>query len=210
MMKEISINRQLTPMNLSHIDAVVAVHLAAFDGFTLSILGEGFLKEFYTGVLDDPTGMAFVILDQQNLVGFVAGSAQPNGFYRRLLYKRWWRFGVAALPAVLSKPRIFPRVLRAFSMPHEPLPHPNCATLMSIAVNPALQGYGAGKGLVKAFLEEAAARGLDSVNLKTDANDNDKVNQFYIKMGFELYRTFTTPEGRLMHEYVYCLDNYQS
>jgi ribosomal protein S18 acetylase RimI-like enzyme len=197
----------ITPMNTNHIDDVVAIHLAAFDGFTLSILGEGFLKEFYMGVLDDPTGVAYVITDQQDLVGFVAGSTQPKGFYRRMLTRKWWRFGFAALPSVFVNPRIIPRVLRAFSMPNEPLPHPNCATLMSIAVNPALQGRGAGKQLVTGFLDSALSRDVEAVNLKTDAENNDKVNQFYIKMGFELFRTFSTPEGRLMNEYVYYLEN---
>ena len=195
-------------MGVFHVGEVVDVHLAAFQGFTLSILGARFLKEFYKGVLHDPTGIAFVIADQQDLVGFVAGSTQPNGFYRRLLVRKWWRFGFAALPAVLSNPRLLPRILRALSMPNEPLPHPNCATLMSIAVNPALQSQGAGKRLVSAFLEEAATRGLEAVSLKTDAEGNEKVNQFYINSGFELFRTFSTPEGRLMNEYVFYLGNY--
>jgi ribosomal protein S18 acetylase RimI-like enzyme len=203
-------NQKITQMQVDNIGNVVAVHLAAFQRFTLSILGPRFLMEFYKAVLKDPTGIAFVLTEQEKLVGFVAGSAQPNGFYRRLLARKWWRFGFAALPAVLSNPRIFPRVLRAFSMPHESLPHPKCATLMSIAVNPALQGYGAGQQLVKAFLDESVKRGLKAVNLKTDAKNNEKVNQFYINSGFELFRTFSTPEGRLMNEYVYYLDDYQS
>lgn len=196
---------EIQSMGVLHVEDVVDVHMRAFQGFTLSILGARFLKEFYTGLLDDPTGLAFVFLGNQEMVGFVAGSAHPNGFYRRLLVRRWWRFGFAALPAVLSKPKIFPRVLRAFSMPHELLPHPNCGTLMSIAVNPTLQGNGVGKQLVYAFLEEAEARGLDAVNLKTDAKDNNKVNQFYNKMGFKLHRTYSTSDGRVMNEYVYYL-----
>ena len=198
---------KIKPMQVNHIDDIVAVHLAAFPGFTLSCLGPPFLKEFYTGVIDDPTGIAFVSIDQQNLVGFVTGSAQPNGFYRRLLRKRWWRFGIAAIPAVISNSKIVPKLLRAFSMPNEKLPHPNCATLMSIAVEPALQRQGAGKQLVEAFLKESLVRGVEAVNLKTDAECNDWVNQFYINMGFYLHRTFTTPEGRVMNEYVYYLGN---
>jgi GNAT superfamily N-acetyltransferase len=198
-------DQEILMMKPHHIDDVVAVHLKAFPGFTLSCLGARFLKEFYSGVIEDPTGINFVFIDQQNLVGFVAGSAQPNGFYRRLLRKRWWRFGIAALPAVISNPKIFPKLFRAFSMSKEKLPHPNCATLMSIAVDPALQGHGAGKQLVEAFLKESLVRGVEAVNLKTDAECNDWVNQFYINMGFDLHRTFTTPEGRVMNEYVYYL-----
>ena len=78
-------NRVITSMQDNHIDDVVAVHLAAFHGFTLSILGARFLKEFYKCVLQDTTVIAFVVTVQGNLVGFVTGSDQPNGFFRRLV-----------------------------------------------------------------------------------------------------------------------------
>ena len=207
MMANIEYKQQINTMNSSHVDDVVAVHLKAFHGFTLSYMGERFLKEFYTGVIDDPTGIAFVLEDHQNLIGFVAGSTKPNGFYRRLLVKKWWRFGIAAFPAVLSKPRILPRLFRALKMPNEKLPYPNCATLMSIGVDPSLQRQGSGKHLVEVFIKESKERGVEAVNLKTDAECNDRVNQFYTNKGFKLFRTFTTPEGRVMNEYVYFLGN---
>ena len=193
----------VSSMNKNQISGVVDVHLEAFPGFFLSFLGKQFLKEFYIGVIEDPSGIARVVADGQALIGFVAGITQPSGFYRRLLMKRWWRFGLAAIPAVIKKPAIIPRLFRAFSRPATPLPCENCGTLMSIAVRPQAEGGGVGRKLGEAFLFEAQKRGLSAVNLTTDALDNDRVNRFYQRLGFEKFRTFTTPEGRLMNEYVF-------
>ena len=76
---------------------------------------------------------------------------------------------------------------------------------MSIAVEPTYQGQGIGKELVRAFLEEAKMRGLKYVNLTTDAVDNERVNHFYQKLGFQVHRSCVTPEGRKMNEYIFRL-----
>ena len=70
------------------------------------------------------------------------------------------------------------------------------AGLYSIGVLPSLQGTGAGRKLVAAFLEEARSRGCGRVFLTTDRDGNDAVNEFYRKMGFRVEREYTTPEGR--------------
>ena len=73
---------------------------------------------------------------------------------------------------------------------------------MSIAVAPEFQGHGIGKQLVETFCQELAARGEPAVCLTTDRDHNEATNQFYQRLGFELARTFITPEGRAMNEYV--------
>ena len=55
--------------------------------------------------------------------------------------------------------------------------------------------------LMSAFFNEAIERGCTSVNLTTDAINNEITNMFYQKIGFEVSRSFSTPEGREMHEY---------
>jgi len=45
------------------------------------------------------------------------------------------------------------------------------------------------------------------VDLTTDRDNNDKINRFYLSLGFACERTFVTPEGRTMNEYVIDLPN---
>jgi hypothetical protein len=61
--------------------------------------------------------------------------------------------------------------------------------------------------LVRAFLEEAIRRGLRAVNLTTDEENNEKVNHFYLKLGFSRSKSFQTPEGRRMYEYKILLED---
>jgi ribosomal protein S18 acetylase RimI-like enzyme len=192
----------VVPMKLEHVMSVVDVHLQSFRGFFLTFLGRDFLFELYRGIVADPSGIAFVAVADECVVGFVAGIDHPVGFYKRLLRKCWWRFGLASLIPILKNPLIILRLLRAIRKPQDVSNQLDTGTLMSVAVSPETQGRGLGQALVKAFLEEATDRGLKHVDLTTDKNNNDYVNQFYQRMGFRCSRSFVTSEGREMNEYV--------
>lgn len=190
------------PALASEVAMLVAIHLRSFQGFFLTFLGSAFLHELYIAIITDRSGIGFVAQSQDSVIGFVVGIEQPDGFYRRLLHQRWWRFAFAALRPLLSRPLILPRLLRAFSAPATVNHTDKRGTLMSIAVSPDAQGSGVGKKLVQAFLQEAAYRGLYQVDLTTDRENNEIANRFYQKLGFVCVRSFTTPEGRAMNEYV--------
>ena len=189
-------------MDSADIPAVVQVHLNSFPDFFLTFLGGSFLRELYSATLADPAGIGFVVGEDKGVVGFVTGTSQPAGFYRRLLRQRWWRFAMTAVKPVVKRPSIVPRLLRAFSMPGQATQQAGIGTLMSVAVSPKAQGQGIGQMLVRAFLEEAARRDLLQVDLTTDRDNNEVTNRFYQKLGFVCERTYSTPEGRAMNEYV--------
>jgi ribosomal protein S18 acetylase RimI-like enzyme len=192
----------IRPMTCADIASVVRVHLQGFRSFFLSELGPGFLEELYRATLADPDGFGVVALDGQSVRGFATGTAQPAGFYRRLLRQRWWRFALASVVPVLRRPSIAPRLTRALAMPGKVTRQVGRGTLMSIAVVPEGQGQGIGAALVRAFVDEAGRRGVRQVDLTTDQQGNDSGNRFYRKLGFVCARTYTTPEGRVMNEYV--------
>ena len=191
----------VTDMQMEHVKSVVEVHLQSFRGFFLSFLGRNFLSELYRGILTDPSGIALVAVADERITGFVAGTEAPAGFYKRLLRKRWWRFAWASLPAIIKKPSACLRIFRALSMPKQVTTEKGRGTLMSIAVLPGEQSQGIGQRLVAAFLEEAAKRGLQQMDLTTDKCNNASVNAFYLQQGFSCVHSFVTPEGREMNEY---------
>lgn len=184
------------------VPAVVTIHVRAFPGFFLSFLGAAFLRELYRGILDDPTGRAFVAeRPEGGVAGFVAGTLAPAGLYSRLLRRRAIRFALAAVPAVIRRPGIAPRLLRALTMPSRGALPSGAAMLMSVAVDPGTQGGGHGRALVGAFMRAAGAGGATVVHLTTDRDGNEAVNAFYRSLGFALHRQYRTPEGRAMNEY---------
>lgn len=198
----------LVPMKPEHIPAVVHTHLASFPGFFLSFLGPRFLSLYYQGVCTAPEGISFVYMNILGLpAGFVAGSSNPRGFYSRLLKRNWLKFAFASAGAVVRKPAIIKRLARGLFHPGGNPVGDDIAGLFSIGVLPELQGTGAGKLLVQAFLQEASSRGCNRVFLTTDRDDNETVNSFYQRLGFIIERQYETSEGRRMNEYWINLDN---
>ncbi len=114
---------------------------------------------------------------------------------------------MAAWTPVLQNPMLFPRLLNALRKPQQAAAFRDVCELMSIAVDPAVQGGGIGRRLLQGFAREACGRGCRYVHLTTDQADNDRVNQFYVTQGFQVARVITTPQGRILNEYKIVLDD---
>ena len=195
-------NLHIRPLNSDDLSSVVEVHLHSFPGFFLTFLGPGFLRLLYRNIAGDPEGILLVAEADNTLAGFVAGVTRRSGFYRRLIQRQKWAFAWAAGGAVARRPSILPRLWRALRRPTEAAESATEACLMSIAVHPEFQGRGVGTQLVEAFCQELAQRGTPAVCLTTDRDNNEATNQFYQRLNFKLARSFITPEGRAMNEYV--------
>lgn len=194
---------QIIEMEQDHIPGVVEVHLASFQGFFLSFLGSAFLRQFYVSLLEDEYGICLVALYENEVVGFVAGTNRSNGVYSRVLRRRFFRFSLAVVPAMIKNPSITPRLFRGFINPSggRLIDHDR-GMLMSIAVLPDNQGQGIGRQLVSAFLDRVSKTGVSQVDLTTDKFCNEEVNLFYQEFGFKYEGSIITPEGREMNKYV--------
>jgi len=182
--------------------ALTQVHVQSFPGFFLSALGPRFLRLLYREILHSRDGVLIVAEDSSGVIGLAAGTTAQSGFYRTLLRRRLGGFAFAAIPAAVRRPQIVPRLLRALRRPAESASASAAASLMSLAVLPRAEGQGIGARLVSAFCEELRRRGVRDVCLTTDAAGNDAVNRFYCRQGFNVARTMTTAEGRVLNEYV--------
>jgi ribosomal protein S18 acetylase RimI-like enzyme len=192
-----------------HLDSIVQIHLATFGGFFLETVGEKFLKELYLGFLAEQSGICLVAMHGKEVVGFVAGTTEPEGFFRRLLQRRWYAFVLAGSASLTQHPiRVGKKFLRALHYRGErPANVTNTTLLSSIGVVPSGRGRGIGKLLISAFCERAQLSGASSVFLTTDRDKNDVVNHFYISNRFKLHGSFLKERGRWMNTYVRYLAN---
>lgn len=186
-----------------YIDAVVEVHMQAFSDFFLTFLGPGFLKEFYKSFLYDEQGIGFVAIENGRIFGVIVGPFKPAGYFKRLLLRKWYAFCFASIGAVLRKPKVIKRLLRAVFYRGQAPQGKDRALLSSIAVSPDAQGKGVGKALVMKWLDAVSARGGKGAFITTDAENNNSVNSFYHSLGWKLESTYETSEGRKMNRYVY-------
>jgi len=198
--------RDATRKDLDHI---VSVHLAAFRGFLMSLLGPGFLKVYYSLVMEYDSGIAVVCDDGAGQVcGFAVGFVHPEKFYK-YMKRNQIRLALPAIKYVIGRPsivfRVFLNMRRIHKISEKKVQGLVQCELSSIAVNPAFRRKGLGKYLVSAFLERARVLGADMVYLTTDAFGNESANLFYRSLGFTIGRRFEASPGRVMNEYVMCL-----
>ncbi|MBO3663525.1 GNAT family N-acetyltransferase [Microbacterium stercoris] len=210
-------NRRLRPTSeasrlgesIKHSDAraLARLHRRAFPDFFLSQLGESFLVQFYRGYVNDPTAVVAVERDHRGEpIGVVVGSTEPEGFFGRLLRRRLLGFGLAAAGAALRRPAAIPRLLRAIRYRGDTPSGSDGALLSSICVDPEARAGGVGSRLLSAWAARARELGATSAYLLTDAHENEAVNSFYVRNGWVLRDTVTTPEGRVLNRYARQLD----
>lgn len=196
---------KIIKLKQSDVKSVVDVHMRSFPDFFLTFLGPRFLKEFYASFLVDDEGMGFAAIDEESgqIVGAIVGPVVPDGYFKRLLKRRFLVFCFASMSAVLKRPKVIKRLLRAVFYRGESPQGPKRSLLSSIAVSPDAQGKGVGRMLVTRWTQEAKSRGSNGCFLTTDADGNEAVNMFYQKLGWKIESNYATPEGREMNRYVY-------
>jgi ribosomal protein S18 acetylase RimI-like enzyme len=191
---------ELRQMTRQDVPGVTDLHLKAFPGFFLSFLGRHFLELYYDHISVCADAIRLVCADETGqIIGFCVGSVVPAGFYRRLLRKKWWAFAWASIPAVLRRPQVLPRLIRALAYPQKQSAEPHSAGLYSLCVASDARRHRLGARLVSSFVLEAERRGSRCVYLTTDAVGNDAVNRFYESLNFRLARRYVTAEGREMN-----------
>ena len=190
--------RQLEPMD---VDAVARVHLRSFREFFLSFLGLDFLKQYYLSIVKF-SQFGLVAAHHRKVIGFIVGIDSSSGFYKKMLKSRGIRFAFSSLPAIVRKPSAIPRLVGAF-WKRAPVEQDEVPTvhLTSLGVEPELFGCGIGHRLISEFLPFISQRGFKRIVLETDAENNERVRNFYTKEGFLVRRSFVTPQGRKMLEF---------
>jgi ribosomal protein S18 acetylase RimI-like enzyme len=200
----------IRPATAADLPSICDIHIDAFPGFFLTTLGKGFLREYYATVMRAPKGICLVVTDETpSLVGFVAGFVDNAGFYS-LLRTRKVSLALKAARHLVTHPWVVVRLLktagRVRSSAETSEDTTTVAELSSIGVRPAAEGRGHGKDLVVAFVQRAHELAATSVFLTTDAEANDAVNSFYVRLGFTLSERYVAPGNRQMNKYTLPLD----
>lgn len=195
--------RKLDKVDDRYITNLAQLHRKAFPQFFLTQLGLPFLKTLYKGYVEDENSGILVAEINGKLAGFIAYSNDYSKFYKGLLKKHLIRFGFCSFLAVIKHPSFCKRLLGAFKKSDEVKKEEAYVELASICVNPKVGKHGIGSQLIQYLKDITDFADYAYINLETDACNNDAVNHFYVRNGFELAREYITAEGRKMNEYRY-------
>lgn len=193
----------LETKDIKYLDDIVSIHISTFQGFFLTELGSGFLRTLYKGYMNDENSGVIIALESDKIVGFIAYSKDYAKFYKNLIKKSIFQFAFYSMIAAIKHPSFIGRLLGAFGKSEEVVKAEKYVELASIGVDPTNKGNGIGTKLIDYLKEQIDFEEYEYISLETDAEDNDRVNQFYIKNGFKLFREYSTKQGRKMKEYHY-------
>lgn len=189
------------------IEKVVQIHLDAFQGFFLTFMGRGFLRQMYSAYCKYEQSGVYVAFENNEPMGFLAYSSDMSGLYKYMIRTKMFMFAWYSIGAFFRKPAVFMRLIRAFLKPGESKRTEKYVELSSIGVKPASNSKGIGTQLIGKLVDDTDFNLYSYISLETDAENNKKANKFYQKNGFILERTYWTHEGRKMNEYRYSPQN---
>jgi ribosomal protein S18 acetylase RimI-like enzyme len=191
-------------MSNADLEEVVQIHIKAFPGFFLTLMGRQFLFNLYNCFLNDDLSICIVAVKDTSIKGFIVGNMDPDNFFRKILRKKGYLFFLNSVNALLRHPiMVSQKLLYALRYRGDhPVKYKNGTLLSSIGVDPDLELKGIGSHLLKAFCHEAFKGGSDVVYLTTDKSGNENVNLFYKKNGFRLECIVEKTGGRNMNIYI--------
>lgn len=189
---------------LSDVSIVAQIHTLAFPGFFLTSLGNSFLKELYSGFVNQPGGIFVVAEDGDKVIGFAAGTTVPDVFFTELRKRRGFYFLLKAIPALIKNARVVFKKLIAsiFYKGDTPAELIGGTLLSSIGVIPSSHGGLVGSALLDNFEKIAFSQKATFIYLTTDAVGNKRVNAFYGKHGYSVEGKFLQQSNRPMLRYV--------
>ena len=186
--------KTVTEHNLSNI---ANIHLSAFPQSALTKLGPEAVRRYYHWQLHGPHDChAIAAFEDKQMLGFcfggvfrgaLGGFLQKNKrfLFWRVLFRPWLLFNDIfreRLKTAFRSLRLFPvrkqepkstvqkKLVKSFS-------------ILSIAVDPAIQTKGVGKALMHAAEEEALRQGYDRMHLTVHPTNTNAV-QFYLRVGW--------------------------
>lgn len=193
---------EIREINQSEIRDVVEIHKKAFKNFFLTELGDKFLSLYYNCVSKHSDGIVLGIYENEKMLGFCAATRLSADFNRRLIKKDFLKFGLEGVKLLFSKPKAVLRLSQNLTKKGEVDDDGNYAELLSIGVDPSIQGKGLGGKLLGELEHVFRLKHVMRISLTTDFCDNKKAIGFYKSLGYNPMYEFVSYPDRKMYRMI--------
>ncbi len=179
---------RIRPMQYRDADRVAELHRAAMGKSLWAQLGHPFLAALYRAMIDCPTFIAFVYVEDDDrgepeVRGFIAGSLDTRALFADVWARRKQFVVPPAIVGVLRRPALLPRLLRTarYSDASGASDVPGESLFCSFVPN--LRGKRVSGHINKVLFDELLARGHRKVKITTEV-ENEGANRQLQSWGF--------------------------
>ncbi|NIA07970.1 MAG: GNAT family N-acetyltransferase [Actinobacteria bacterium] len=166
-----------------HVVTVALLHKENISSGFISSLGPTFIKQLYRGIAGCESAFCLVALEEDRVLGFIAGAESVGKLYKSVLLKRGLLMSACLVRFVFSL-RTISKIFQTLLYPSRTSQEYPPAEILSVAVAPDARRMGVGHKLMHAALDEFKRRGIGEVKVAVAAA-NKPANQYYLKEGFQ-------------------------
>ena len=172
----------IVPFGPSHVPEVARLHAECLTGL-LSSLGPAAVRAYYDGACRARETCAFVAREEEQIVGFVMGSAHPHELRRGITRKNRTALVAGVLRGLVRRPSLLKWLVRRRRGADEGSYDDRVPELIYLAVSLPRRRTGAGRALVSAFTGAMKPQGASFYELSVDET-NATAAAFYERLGF--------------------------
>ena len=163
-------------------ERVAELHEAAMGKSLWAQLGRPFLVALYRALVDSPTFIGFVYVEDVEVQGFIAGSLDTRAMFADILRRRKQFVFPPAVMGVLRRPSLIPLLLQTARYSDVSGANVPGESLFCSFV-PNLRGKRVSGHINKVLFDELLARGHAQVKITTEV-DNQEANRQLQSWGF--------------------------
>jgi len=170
---------RIRPLASRDVARVANMHAASMGDSLWAKLGPSFLAALYRALLTDPDFIGFVYEEGARVKGFIAGSSDSHGLFRRVLAKHWRELLIPAARGLYSSPGILRQLLMtpAYFTRSAPTGEKIEAESMFCSFEPHLRGKRISGHINKVLFDELYARGHTKVKITTETTNEAAIRQ---------------------------------
>lgn len=164
-------------------DRIADLHASAMGNSLWAQLGHAFLASLYRAMIDCPTFIAFVYVEDAEVMGFIAGSLDTRALFDDVWGRRKQFVVPPAILGVLRRPRLIPLLVQTARYGDASGGKDVPGESLFCSFVPNLRGKRVSGHINKVLFDELLARGHRQVKITTEV-DNEGANRQLKSWGF--------------------------
>jgi ribosomal protein S18 acetylase RimI-like enzyme len=165
-------------------------------------LGPRFNRLLHQHLIASAYAACYVATRDGEIIAYAAAVTDGPKFNRDFLLRRGLQAVLLLIPRLLQRQH-FATILRGLTYFRDSPPDDPGADIVSVAVKPHARNSGLGLLVVRALLDDLAARGIRRIKVGSVEVTNAAANRLYRRLGFRLARTVPFYEDSAVNVYIY-------